>query len=375
VSTLEVDSIRKVFGVKGRRTLLAVDDVSFTLRSGTTVALVGESGSGKSTVARMLALLTRPTAGRVLLDGAEIAGGRRATARYRHTVQMVFQDPFGSLNPSHTIGYHLRRPLQLHHVLAPGVSADQGVAELLERVNLGPADVVAARYPHELSGGQRQRVAIARALAPRPRVLLADEPVSMLDVSIRLEILELLDRAKDEDDLAVLYITHDLATARYFATSIMVMYRGQIVESGPADDVIVRPSHPYTQLLARSAPDPESRYAPRGAMTDTIPDPDAAPPATPSTTGSGRSRRVSGTIAQDGRDPGCLFRDRCPFVMDVCAEARPPMFEVRPGHNARCWLLDGSWGADHDAGTAARASAPGAAARAPAPGPAARASA
>jgi peptide/nickel transport system ATP-binding protein len=339
MSTLEVSSVRKVFGVRGRRKLLAVDDVSFTLRSGTTVALVGESGSGKSTVARILALLTRPTSGRVLLDGAEIAAGRRAVARYRHGVQMVFQDPFGSLNPSHTIGYHLRRPLQLHHVLPPGVSAEQGVAELLTRVNLGPADVVAARYPHELSGGQRQRVAIARALAPRPKVLLADEPVSMLDVSIRLEILELLDRAKVADDLAVLYITHDLATARYFATSIMVMYRGQIVESGPADDVIVRPSHPYTQLLARSAPDPESRYSPRGAMTDALPDPDAV---AGDTVAPGPVRRASGTIAQDGTDPGCLFRDRCPFVMEICSRQRPPMIEVRPGHTAKCWLLDES---------------------------------
>jgi len=363
VSTLEVDHIRKVFTVKGRKKLVAVDDVSFTLTSGTTVALVGESGSGKSTVARMLALLTKPTSGRILLDGAEIAAGRRARSRYRNAVQMVFQDPFGSLNPSHTVSYHLRRPLQLHHVLPPGTSPEQGVVQLLNRVNLGPAEVVAARYPHELSGGQRQRVAIARALAPQPKVLLADEPVSMLDVSIRLEILELIDRAKTEDDLAVLYITHDLATARYFATTIMVMYRGEIVESGPADDVIVRPAHPYTQLLARSAPDPESRHAPRGAMTDALPDPDdPAGPADGAGSGdgpgvSGPVRRVSGGIAQDGTDPGCRFRDRCPYAMDVCATRRPPVLEVRPGHTARCWLLDERHAGNAGAGRTGRVAA------------------
>jgi peptide/nickel transport system ATP-binding protein len=250
MTTLAAHELSKHFRIRdGRRrgVLRAVDGVSFTLRSGETTALVGESGSGKSTIARMLARLTRPTSGEILLDGER----GRSTRRYRKDVQMVFQDPFSSLNPAHRVGYHLARPLRLHGAGGPGA-----VHELLERVNLTPADVYARKFPHELSGGQRQRVAIARALAPGPRVLLADEPVSMLDVSIRLEILNLIDSLKRESDLAVLYVTHDLATARYFASQIMVMRNGEIVESGPSDEVILNPAHPYTRLLKAAAPDP-----------------------------------------------------------------------------------------------------------------------
>ncbi|MBO3748678.1 ABC transporter ATP-binding protein [Streptosporangiaceae bacterium NEAU-GS5] len=243
---LAVDHVSKHFTIRdGRRreVLKAVDDVSFELRSGETTALVGESGSGKSTIARMLARLAVPTSGEIRLDGALV----RSARRYRKDVQMVFQDPFASLNPAHTIGYCLTRPLRVHKM--PGTAE-----ELLERVNLPTAYV--RKYPHELSGGQRQRVAIARALAPRPRVLLADEPVSMLDVSIRLEILNLIDQLKREEDLAVLYVTHDLATARHFASTVLVMLRGRIVERGEADEVILRPAHEYTRRLAAAAPDP-----------------------------------------------------------------------------------------------------------------------
>jgi peptide/nickel transport system ATP-binding protein len=326
VTSLALANVSKTFMVRdrGRRTpLRAVDDVSFSLHSGDTVALVGESGSGKSTIVRMLARLTRPTGGAILLDGVAVAGGRRATRSYRGQVQMVFQDPFGSLNPAHSIGYHLRRPLLIHRA-ARRDNVHNGVLELLRRVNLTPADQVARRYPHELSGGQRQRVAIARALAPRPQVLLADEPVSMVDVSIRLEILNLIDALKREEDLAVLYVTHDLATARYFAGSIMVMYRGQIVESGPSDEVILSPAHPYTRLLASAAPDP----------------------ARPS-----RLRQPAIAVGGDGGpEQGCLFRRRCPSAMDICA-TDVPTFPVGPGaaalpghavlggHQARCWLL------------------------------------
>jgi peptide/nickel transport system ATP-binding protein len=172
---------------------------------------------------------------------------------------MVFQDPFASLNPFHTIGHHLERPIRLHH---PGLSDEQvrsRIGHLLARVRLTPTDVVARRRPHELSGGQRQRVAIARALAPSPGILIADEPVSMLDVSIRLGVLNLLASLQREEDLGVLYITHDLATARHFADDILVMYRGRVVERGPADDVILRPRHDYTKTLAAAAPDPERR--------------------------------------------------------------------------------------------------------------------
>jgi peptide/nickel transport system ATP-binding protein len=251
---LSVEHLTKQFTLREgtrRTTLTAVDDVSFDLVAGQTLALVGESGSGKSTIARILARLETPTSGTVRLDGP------------RSSIQMVFQDPFSSLNPFHTVDHHLRRPLQLHGVVTGGRNRYEAqtaeVNRLLERVNLGPAERVRAKRPHELSGGQRQRVAIARALAPRPRVLLADEPVSMLDVSVRLEILNLLDRLKREDDLAVLYITHDLATARHFSRDILVMYRGRIVERGKVDDVILTPQHEYTQRLAAAAPNPRRR--------------------------------------------------------------------------------------------------------------------
>ncbi|WP_433433007.1 ABC transporter ATP-binding protein [Nonomuraea sp. CA-141351] len=255
MTTLEVADLVKDYRVRGdgmRRTRLrAVDHVSFTLTPGRTTALVGESGSGKSTVARIIARLERPTSGTVVLNGA-------GSGDYRDHVQMVFQDPFASLNPFHTVEHHLARPLRLHGRARTRAETRQEVARLLERVNL-PAEELAQRRPHELSGGQRQRVAIARALAPGAKVIVADEPVSMLDVSIRLDVLNLLARLQQEEDLAILYITHDLATARHFADDILVLYRGRVVERGPADEVILDPRHPYTKLLAAASPDPDAR--------------------------------------------------------------------------------------------------------------------
>jgi peptide/nickel transport system ATP-binding protein len=260
MTTLEVRELVKDYGVRdGLRhaRLRAVNHVSFTLTPGRTVALVGESGSGKSTVAKMIARLERPTAGRIIATGPD---GRAVESRaYRDHVQMVFQDPFASLNPFHTIEHHLARPLKLHGRARGRAETREQVEQLLERVNLTPARDMAQRRPHELSGGQRQRVAIARALAPGAQVVVADEPVSMLDVSIRLGVLNLLARLQREDNLAVLYITHDLATARHFSDDILVMYRGRVVERGPADDVILTPRHPYTRLLAAAAPNPEER--------------------------------------------------------------------------------------------------------------------
>ncbi|KWV34021.1 ABC transporter ATP-binding protein [Micromonospora rifamycinica] len=239
-----------------RRTRLrAVDHVSFDLVPGRTVALVGESGSGKSTIARILTRMERPTSGRVevrLDDGTPVHG-----SLYRRHVQMVFQDPFASLNPFHSVAHHISRPLRIHRRTRTAAETRQRVLEMLERVNLTPAESVASRRPHELSGGQRQRVAIARALAPGAQVLIADEPVSMLDVSIRLGVLNLMGRLQREDRLAVLYITHDLATARHFSDEILVLHRGRVVERGPSDAVILDPHHDYTRLLASSAPDPD----------------------------------------------------------------------------------------------------------------------
>ena len=283
----------------------AVEDVTLALPQAGITAVVGESGSGKSTLARLLAQLIKPTTGTVLLDGAATPG-----RRYARQVQLVLQDPFSSLNPVHNIRYHLARPLRLHG-LASGANLDTQIAELLERVALSPA--FAAKYPHELSGGQRQRVAIARALAMRPRVLLADEPVSMLDVSIRLGVLNLLAGLREREGLAIFYVTHDIASARYLADVISVMYAGQIIESGPAAQVTDAPAHPYTQLLLSAAPDPDRTRPPslrgRGAPPNLI-----RPPS------------------------GCRFHPRCPFAMTVCAEERPSAIKVASGHYSACWL-------------------------------------
>ncbi|MBP2338911.1 peptide/nickel transport system ATP-binding protein [Saccharothrix coeruleofusca] len=259
MTTLEARRLVKDFPVRvglRRVKLRAVDDVSFTLVPGRTVALVGESGSGKSTIARMIARLEKPSGGDIALTAPD--GSRVPDRHYRDHVQMVFQDPFASLNPFHTVEHHLARPLKLHGRAAGREETWRQVLRLLERVSLPARDVVHHR-PHELSGGQRQRVAIARALAPGAKVVVADEPVSMLDVSIRLGVLNLLARLQREEGLAVLYITHDLATARHFSDDVLVLYKGRVVERGPADDVILNPRHPYTKLLAAAAPNPDAR--------------------------------------------------------------------------------------------------------------------
>jgi peptide/nickel transport system ATP-binding protein len=308
---LEARGLTKHFPVHGHRSarravVHAVEDVTLALPRAGITAVVGESGSGKSTLARLLAQLIKPTAGTVLLDGAATPGRRR----YARQVQLVLQDPFSSLNPVHNVRYHLARPLRVHG-LASGTSLDAQIAELLGRVALNAT--FADKYPHELSGGQRQRVAIARALAMRPRVLLADEPVSMLDVSIRLGVLNLLAGLREREGLAILYVTHDIASARYLADVIAVMYAGQIIESGPAAQVTDAPAHPYTQLLLSAAPDPDRAEPPslrgRGAPPNLIRPPD-----------------------------GCRFHPRCPFAMAVCAEERPAAIETAPGHASACWL-------------------------------------
>ncbi|MFC7376452.1 MULTISPECIES: ABC transporter ATP-binding protein [unclassified Brachybacterium] len=258
MTTLAVDKLSKTYRIRqGVRffALRAVQEVSFELAPGRTVAVVGQSGSGKSTIAKLIAQLERPSSGTITLNGRPIGRRGRALREYRDEVQMVFQDPFASLNPFHSIGHHIERPLLLHGK-ATRANVRQRVCELLDRVNLSPSADFIDRKPHELSGGQRQRVAIARALAPEPSVLIADEPVSMLDVSIRLGVLNLLARLQREENLAMLYITHDLATARHFSDEILVMYRGEVVERGPADDVILRPQASFTRQLLVAAPEP-----------------------------------------------------------------------------------------------------------------------
>ena len=287
----------------------AVDNVSVRLEAGKVTAIVGESGAGKTTVARLLAKIIKPDAGQVLLDGKVAPAGRPRS--YAASVQMVLQDPFASLNPVHRIRHHLERPLKIHHL--GGRNAEGTVANLLRRVALKPPENFMAKFPHELSGGQRQRVAIARALAVSPRVLIADEPVSMLDVSIRLGVLNLLAGLRDEERMAILYVTHDIASARYLADTIVVMYAGQLVESAPSVSLTDSPAHPYTQLLLAAAPDPDR-------------------PNPPHLTGRGAPPSMQSLPT------GCRFHPRCPHAMDVCKRQAPPSVVVAADHVAACWL-------------------------------------
>jgi peptide/nickel transport system ATP-binding protein len=315
---LAATGLGKDFKLSRSQVLHAVRDVSVNLYRGAVVALVGESGSGKSTVARLLAGQESLTAGAIRLDGQAVnLSSYKAFRKYKSEVQLVFQDPFSSLNPVHTVRYHLERPVQLHQG-SRGEQARQQVTALLEQVRLTPAGQFIGKYPYELSGGQRQRVSFARALAAKPRVLLADEPVSMLDVSIRLEMLGLLDELRRDFELAMLYITHDIASARYFADEILVMYAGEIVERGPAEDVTQHPAHPYTQLLVASAPDPDNLGSVLKAG------------------GPRRGARAETTAT----GAGCPFAPRCPFADDRCRSEDPPLHTISATRGAACWRLD-----------------------------------
>lgn len=345
---LRAESVSKTFRAgRGyfRGGLQAVSDFSLDLVRERVVALVGESGSGKSTAARLLAGLYPPTSGAITLAGRRVSvrapGARR---RYAGHVQIVLQDPFSSLNASYNVRHHLARPLLLHGGADSRKRADieaQSIA-LLEEVSLTPARDFLDRYPHELSGGQRQRVSIARALAVRPEVVLADEPVSMLDVSIRLGILRLLGNLTQERRLALLYITHDIASARYFAAEIGVMYAGEMVESGPSEEVTQAPLHPYSRLLVSTVPDPD-RAVDRGADGRSADGQGAG--------GQGADGRGAGGQGADGlvrgeppdltrRLTGCKFAPRCPFATDRCRQQAPPRFQPSEGHWARCWLFE-----------------------------------
>ncbi len=320
VAVMEAVDLRKYFPVRqvlpgrARQVVHAVEAASLALYPGRALALVGESGSGKTTVARLLARLYEPTAGRILFQGDPVTSNRSSVLlRYRRHVQLIFQDPFSSLNPVHNVRYHLSRPLRIYGHARTRAQETEQVLALLDKVNLSPAKQFIAKLPHQLSGGQRQRVAIARALAVQPEVLLADEPVSMLDVSIRLDVLNLLLHLKDEERLAVLFITHDIASARYFAEDTLVMYAGQTVEGGPSDEVIQRPKHPYTQLLISAAPDPDRpQNVPLQARGE-----------------------IPSLITPPG---GCRFHPRCPHAMPVCRERFPGRTELGGGHWANCFL-------------------------------------
>jgi oligopeptide/dipeptide ABC transporter ATP-binding protein len=307
VAALQVEGLvkhftvrRGLFGAEAGR-VRAVDGVSFEVEAGRTMAIVGESGCGKSTLARALLRLVEPDAGRVLLDGQDLRQlDATALLRARSRIQMIFQDPYGSLNPRMAVGDMLEEPLRLHAVVPPAARAAR-VRELLGLVGLPSA--AARRYPHEFSGGQRQRVAIARALAAQPRVIVCDEPVSALDVSIQAQILNLLGDLQREFGLAYVFISHDLAVVRQVATSVGVMYLGRLVETAPAATLFSRPLHPYTRALLDAAPVPDpARRRTRAVLSGDLPSPMDPP-------------------------PGCHFHTRCPHA-DARCSAQAPGLEV-----------------------------------------------
>jgi peptide/nickel transport system ATP-binding protein len=304
----------KIGNALSRRTLHAVDDVRLAIGEREIVALAGESGSGKSTIARLLAKLYKPTRGEIYFQGTPVSRrrSRAETLEYTGLVPMVFQDPFSSINPVFRISHGIMRSLKLHR---PELSARQRreeAAAVFDTVGLTPGDEMLQRYPHELSGGQRQRVGFAQALAMRPKLILADEPVSMLDVSIRIGLLNLMARLRDSEGVSILYITHDLASARYIADRLIVMYAGQIAESGPVEEVLARPKHPYTQLLLSAVPDPR------------------APLDVPAQAEVGEPPRVIDP------EPGCRFRWRCPLAIDECHRVTPELRELLPRHETAC---------------------------------------
>jgi oligopeptide/dipeptide ABC transporter ATP-binding protein len=309
----------KIGNAVSQRTLHAVDDVSLTIGQRQIVALAGESGCGKSTIARLLAKIYKPTSGEIYFQGEPLSAmrSRRDRLAYSGRAPMVFQDPFSSINPVFRISHGVMRSLKLHR---PELSRQQRHAEaerVFEVVGLSPGGDVLQRYPHELSGGQRQRVGFAQALAMRPKLIIADEPVSMLDVSIRIGLLNLMARLRDSEGVSILYITHDLASARYVADRLIIMYAGHIAESGPAEDVLANPKHPYTELLLSAVPDPRAPLG-VGAETDKGEPPKVIDPT-----------------------PGCRFRWRCPLAIDKCHQVTPELAELLPGHSAACHVARG----------------------------------
>ena len=305
---LSVEGLKKHYPVRGGvlggkiGDVRAVDGVSFSVRQGETLGLVGESGCGKSTLGRNVMRLEEPTAGRVLFEGKDLASASgRDLFRLRREIQMIFQDPYSSLNPRMPVGEIIREPLAVHEM---GAKAEQieRVRELMETVGLTPE--MLGRYPHEFSGGQRQRIGVARALALNPKLLIADEPVSALDVSVQSQVLNLMVRLQRERNLTYIFISHDLSVVEHVSDSVAIMYLGKIVEKGPVDRVFDHPAHPYTRALLAAIP---------------VPDP--------------RQRRTIVPVAGEAPSPiapppGCPFHPRCPYAIDACRRVVPPLEPV-----------------------------------------------
>lgn len=315
---LEVRQLSKRFPIGNalrQKHVHALTEASFSIHRGEVVALVGESGSGKSTTARLITRLIEPSGGEILLHGRNVLQDepRGASLKFRQAIQMIFQDPYGSLNPARTIGFHIERPIKIHKKLRQPTEL---IYQLLTSVGLTPADEVAQKFPYQLSGGQRQRVAVARALAVDPEIILADEPISMLDVSIRMGILNLIEQLKEEHGIGFLYITHDLASARYIGDRTMVLYAGHMVEGAESSELMAQPAHPYTKLLISAVPNPEAGLATkvvqaRGEIPSLIDPP-----------------------------PGCPFAPRCAHVMDVCRQTMPEKINLSVDHWVRCHLMN-----------------------------------
>lgn len=315
---LDIRNLRVYFRIRKRRSqpiyVKAVDDVTLSLNEAETVAVVGESGSGKTTLGKTCLRLIEPHSGQILYKGKEITGLKQKTLQwYRKEAQIIYQDPFSSLNPFFTIRRTIEEPLIIHGVKSAS-ERDQRVEAALEDVKLTPISSFAGKYAHMLSGGQRQRVAIARAMILNPRFVVADEPVSMLDASVRVEILYLLRQLQEEHKIAFLYITHDIATVKYFSERIAIMYAGKLVELGPIREVVSEPLHPYTQALIEAIPDPD----PQNRFT---------------------LRKVPGGEPPDPSDPpiGCRFSTRCPGSRPECQSGEPQLREVKPGRFVACF--------------------------------------